>query len=182
MVGPEFFKKTHNLTPWREDHYILLSKINNENFYYINDRPRHIDKISYNDLETCYSGRIIEIELLKNINFLEKNKYIEKLYRNINLNNEEYIITSTNLLQLRDIIGILRIVRKRLFSILSQTFDVDFMLPYLEFLNHSFAMLEYMRIKSENNTQKIKTISKEVSIWDFEINRKIVFLLKKEVH
>ena len=166
-IEPEFIKNKYNTTLWRDDHFLLIKKQNNDNYYYLNDNPRDSGIINVNELHKIYSGTYFLFSLTKPKTYSIKETiyYIEYLLESIK--NDENLLTSkfiiNDIIAFRDIIGILRITRKRIYNFCEEYIDVSFINEYITLLNKTYASIEYMRLRNLFTTEKANEII--LSIW-----------------
>ena len=178
MVSPEFVADKLKSKLWRKDHYILLSPADNGDVYYINDSPRHIGLMTIEELFKYYSGRAIGIEIAKSSAYIDIESYVRKLSNRIHLDDETYEIRCKDLLSLRDIVGILRISRKRIHALLSLQYNVDFMESYLRFIDKSYSILEYMRLRNQYDIHKIFELKEQIKTNDDQTISDIITYVK----
>ena len=164
MVSTEFMENRYGKRAWRDDHYILLRPSPQGGFYYLNDVPRDSGRMTDEDVDRLGVTDAFSIRIVGDITPLS-----EALFgifrRRLNEGNERFpdgkVITAD---VLRDIIGVLRIIRRRAerflacYGICLKDAGV-----YFEYLDRSYALLEYMRLrkrelKYEDGQEMLRTI------------------------
>ena len=173
MVTPMFIRNKYRTTLMRDDHYILISSIDDNMYGYANDTPRDVGQILVGEFEKYYVGKNIVFELCEPKAALNCEKYILKMINKLKTNDPEYKIMCSDILVLRDVIGILRILRKRMYSLISLKYKVEFMIPYLNYLDKCYANIEYMRIKHKIDETKIVEMKGNIVSWDAKIVNEI---------
>ena len=76
-----------------------------------------------------------------------------------------------NIIQLRDSIGVLRIIARRMKAFWSRMFFVESIDNYIDFLDKHYLRLEYMRLRGKYDNEELKNKIKEISEMD-QNNRK----------
>lgn len=146
----EFLKKTYGSSVWSDEHYVLITQKDVDTYYYLNDSPydeRIISKEEMNELSTSSAiGISLKRELIAEEDALRRFCY--------KLNNEDttrrYQLNSlkeNSLLQLRDALGVIRVMRKRNYYFISEYVDASFMDEYLKELDSKYIKLEYKRLR-----------------------------------
>ena len=165
LVNDNFMKNKFNRHSWREDHYILLFQFERENYCYVNDVPKYIGDISKSEFEQYYGGKIIAFELMQNEKSLDYRLFNNVALEKMCTEKKEHILTCDNILMLRDIIGILKVLRRRL----SIYFDIQYdtqVQAYFKLLEESYAILQYMIIRNRYDNDKVNNIKSKISIMD----------------
>lgn len=174
-VEPQYMKNKYNVTLWRDDHYILLTKNDDNNFYYFNDNPIDSGILTIEEINDISINKIFSFSILDND--VEKNKeiFLEEAYGKLILNNDNIYIKNTfnDIILIRDIIGILRISRKRLFQFYNEYFEVNYMKQYIFYLDKLYSNIEYMRLRSTFNISKVNDMLNELMNKDYELMNKI---------
>ena len=164
-VKPEYIKEKYNTTLWRDDHYILVSKIEDNKFSYLNDTPRDIGIFSLEELCETFAGKVIAFDIKRDINYRIKENFAELLIEDLKNNTNEIIFANKNIdryncIAARNIIGVCRILRKRLCEFCSVyiNINVEFMIPYIKWLDKCYVQVEYMRLRNKYNPEEIKNM------------------------
>ena len=172
LTKPEFTVDKFGVKLMREDHYLLLTNMG-EQYYYLNDYPCHIGQISLNEIRNIYNGRIIAIEVLKNLP-IEIDKYRQEMISKMHVECLEYHMVSKNVMTIRDVIGVLRIIRRRMLRLLGISSNDQDCNEYLNLLDHSYAIIEYLRLKHQLDEKKIETMCDEIIRKDNQLIRKFL--------
>ena len=172
MVTPQFMLDKFQINAWRTDHYILTYVNEEHDYCFVNDHPPFCDIISSKEMSYYFAGKTIAIKVKEHIN-TDLSYYLNTFKSNL-IRHDYYEIHCDDLLMLRDIIGVLRIIRRRIFSFVEIKELNEMFNQYLKQLDRFYASIEYMRIKDKIDTEKIKMIKKEVSQQDFLIVKKII--------
>lgn len=168
-INPDYLKKRYGLVMWRDDHYILLCEQKNNKWICLNDNPRDIIEINSDELSNVYAGQSICFSMLTNFNDSLKVKLLTA-FRDIIANQiQTYEFDVNNLETARDILGILRVTRKRLYEYCSSYIEVDFFKDYLADLDKSYTLLEYMRLRKKIDFERINQMLSQIQIHDWEI-------------
>lgn len=180
MVRPDFVDAKYHKRLWRDDHYILLSSRNTNHLEYINDYPFDIGTLTFDELNSYFGGFALEVEIRNQSFPRTQRSYIYDLLIKVHADRNDNLTTLLNTEMFRDIIGILRILRKRMYALLSLEYDVQFMLPYLKNFDRNYALLEYMRLKNQVEKKKINELRQNVINDDNELLLQIMNL-KNEI-
>ena len=174
-VNREFFNSS-KLLPWRADHYIALEK-KKDGYAYWNNYPLSKGHMSENRTDEIYDGACLV--------FQKKGGFNEQKYRELcalqyarmgNQSADEVRITEEKLVDLRDALLVLKVLRKRVtawlaFEADNKRFDGD-----LSFQIHTEKLIQlYERILVEIQLQIVR---KKSDIG--KINEKIIQLCDQE--
>jgi len=168
-VTQNFVAQHYGREFWRNDHFILLCNKNKENWICLNDNPRDIIVIKDNDMSQIYAEQSVCFNILSNVNADIKNNLLIEFRKKITLPPKTYRFNISDLIVARDILGILRITRKRIYEYCSLYFETDFMKDYLSELDSLYVTLEYMRLRRNTDFPKINRTFEHIQIRDFEI-------------
>lgn len=177
MVQPDFIWDNYKTKLLRDDHYVLLHPCDNHNYYYINDTPRDIKKVSSDNINSYYAGRAILFDIKTDISKDKQKDYLRRLICKINETILKAADLPSDILLTRDIIGILRILRKRLVYMVSEYINTEYWQTYLNELDGLYAKIEYMRLRNKYNIETINSIWSKVVVDDIENIKKTVALL-----
>ncbi len=166
MVKPEYVKKKYHVDLWRDDHFILLSEMDESRFHYLNDTPRDAGVISSEELKRICSGGMVAIDIGRDVTEELKREFLYQMIQSIRIDDvtAEYDIGDFGIA--RDILGVCRILRKRLYEFCSQYLDSGFLLPYLNLLDKQYMSIEYMRLRKKTDRKKLNDIMLEVAMED----------------
>lgn len=166
MVEPEYVKKKYHVDLWRDDHFILLSEIDKSRFHYLNDTPRDAGVISSEELKRICSGGMVAIDIGRDVTEELKREFLYQMIPSIRIDDvtAEYDIGDFGIA--RDILGVCRILRKRLYEFSSQYLDSGFLIPYLNLLDKQYMSVEYMRLRKKTDRKKLNDIMLEVAVED----------------
>lgn len=163
-VKPTYIKDTYDVELWRNDHYILIQRDGNQ-CRYINDNPRDSGSISIEELYGIFDGKTILLKLKGDIRADCKEQLRRKFIYNLNslkyrINLQKLIITDMKLL--RDVIGVYRILTRRLYDFSSLYMSAEFLLPQIKYLDKQYILVEYMRMKNKIDSIVIDNIIEKV--------------------
>lgn len=178
QVSEEFVKDTFNKTFWRSDHYMLFRDKGGGYFEYLNDIPPSIATISEFELSKIYTGKIIKIDI-HNSCMIDCRKLIQQCLDRINGKCLDCVdsFDHATLRQLRDAIGITKVLVKRMERLL-QLFDSTFSLnDYYIYLQDYYIRIEYMRMKKKCDSE-IPDMIKAIRDKDRFFNKQIRNLLQ----
>lgn len=174
-VNREFFNRS-KLLPWRKDHYIAIEKVK-DGYAYWNNYPLSEGRMSENRADEIYDGAYLI--------FQEKGEFSEHKYRELSALQHARIanqsvdaarITEEQLINLRDALLVLKVLRKRVtawlaFEADNKRFDGD-----LSFQIHTEKLIQlYERILVEIQLQIVR---KKSDIG--KINEKLMQLCEQE--
>lgn len=178
MVSPDFVRDKYHRNLWRDDHYILLSSRGEGRLEYINDSPFDMGTLTFNELNSYLGGCALAVEI-RNHNFPRRQSaYICDLLEKVHADPPEDVSEFADVEILRDIVGVLRILRKRMYALLSFEHDVQFMLPFLKNFDRYYALLEYMRLRKQSDAKKITELCQNVMDDDNDLILQIMNLTK----
>jgi hypothetical protein len=172
-VTPDFVTQQYGQEFWRNDHFILLCKRNTDNWICLNDNPRDIFTIDDSDMPKIYADQSVCFNIFKTPNDTIKKNMFDVFREKIALPPKKYVFDFHNLIVARDMLGILRITRKRICKYCSLYLQMDFMTEYLHELDKAYVTLEYMRLRRNADFQKINQIFDNIQITDFEITAQL---------
>ena len=170
-VVPEYIKARYGRDFWRDDHYILLCGQNEKGWIFVNDNPRDVIELSGEELSQVYGGRTLCFNILEDVNERIKEDLLERFKKSIAVStasNKTCDLSIGSLETARDILGILRVTRKRIREYCSIYIDADFMKEYLSRLDKSYAALEYMRLRGNVDFDVINQMFETLGTNDFE--------------
>ena len=173
----EFLKKTYGSSVWSDEHYVLITQKDADTYYYLNDSPydeRIISKEEMHELSTSSAiGITLKRELIDEKDVLRQ--FCDKL--NSDDSARRYQLKSVNensLLQLRDALGIIRVMRRRNYYFISEYVDAGFMNEYLKGLVSKYIKLEYRRLrKTAIDMDFLNEFTSELIKDDIDITNKI---------
>ena len=174
-VNQEFFNRS-KLLPWRADHYIAIEKVK-DGYVYWNNYPLSEGSISENRTNEIYDGACL---VFQGVGEFNEHKYRElcalQYARIANQSVDEARITEEKLVNLRDALLVLKVLRKRItawlaFEADNKRFDGD-----LSFQIHTEKLIQlYERILVEIQLQIVR---KKSDIG--KINEKLLQLCEQE--
>lgn len=176
-VTPDFVKERYKRDLWRNDHYILLCNQSQSTWTCLNDNPRDVFKINNKELYNAYGEQAVGVNMLANLEDKLKNKLLNEFKYIIAKQHRIYEFSFNNIENARDVLGVLRITRKRIYEYCSIYFNADFIMGYLIEIDKSYAALEYMRLRKKIDFEKIRQMLKQIQIKDLEM----MDLLKKKM-
>lgn len=178
MVTPQFIKNKFDRILLREDHYILLSAHTPERITLINDTPKNIFDITVEQLNEIYAGQALKIKLIKhsfdNIDYKSK---LKKLLLSLMTNDNIPYIEHCDLRKMRDIVGVLKLSRNRLYHLCNKYFDMEFMDSYLKKLEKIYLTIEYRRLRNQNSVDFVNNTFNDI----LEMDNKFIIILKEKL-
>ncbi len=178
MVNPTFIRDNYRTQLLRDDHYVLLSPSDFQNYFCINDVPRDIRKLSLVDLYSYYGGHAIEFRIKGDFDYGRKEEYLVKLKTSMEKNLYEAVELPRDILIARDIVGILRILRKRLAYMISEFQFVECWKTYIDKLDEFYSRIEYMRLRNIQNVKLINDMWIQLVENDAQNIEKTIWFLK----
>ncbi len=152
-VSSDYITQKYGSKLWRDDHFILLKGSGENEYFYLNDIPRDCGTIKKDIVKSIYTGTYFRYSIISPEK--DGHEYIftdiaEKIKNENRLTDDLPDILNAEIL--RDIIGILKISRKRIYEYCSNKLDVSFMNEYLRYLEKTYNSVEYMRVRNEKRT------------------------------
>lgn len=149
-VNVEFLNKTYGSSIWNDEHYVLITQKDADTYYYLNDNPYDERIISKEEMYELSTSSAIGISLKREL--LAENDELRQFYDKLNGNDDAYkyqfnSVKDNSLLQLRDALGVIRVMRKRNYYFISEYVDAGFMNEYLKGLDSKYIKLEYRRLR-----------------------------------
>jgi len=172
IVDPAYIKAKYNIEAWRSDHYILISPPNSNDFYYLNDSPRDTGIISLNEIKKIHAGGYISFTLKNEISESLKIEFLNIFLSLISTNPQYFHFDLKDIIQARDILGIIRVLRRRFCEYCGIYISMDFYNDFLISLDKFYSSLEYMRIRKSIDLSKINQTFKEMQEKDIELTKK----------
>lgn len=175
-VKEEFIKKQYSTQLLRNDHYILVSYKNENEFFYLNDTPRDEGSINYNSLEKIISKKIYAFSIIHDTKF--DIKVLKKIFLKSVIEDDKkieiWVDNNTDIELIRDILGILKILRKQVTMFCGNFINTYKISGYLDELEKYYALMEYMRLRKIVSYRKIKEICGEIIINDKKMREYII--------
>ena len=181
MVNPNFARDKYKRELWRNDHFILLSPGENRCFNYLNDNPYDTGIITSEEFYRYYQGEAVAVEIINRHFRYENRVYARKLLESVHTDTARCDWDGIARDTVRDTVGILRIIRRRMFSLLSSEYDVSFMTPFLKSFDRVYAALEYMRLKKQADDSRIRQLRESVMEDDRRMLYQIICITEKEL-
>lgn len=162
MLTPEAVREKYRTEMLREDHYILLGSAEGERYTCFNDTPRDIGTMTGEELERCFGGRVICIRPTgRPFDGLRK-EAVARMTDALSKKDTACRMDYADLLTLRDILGVLRILRRRTVEFSSMYTDARVFSPYLEELDKRYAGLEYRRLRKKTDESYNRALFEEL--------------------
>ena len=165
QISEKYMKDRYDRVLWREDHYILFKHSYGKIYEYLNNIPPDCGQMSECQIEEIYAGSIILFNMgIYNRTYKEiVNECHSHIVKQMGImkdaTKDEY--ADISLVQLRDSIGITKVLVKRMEAFM-QLFDVTCNLTeYYEYLNKWYLKIEYLRLKNKREVE-VKEIIKEI--------------------
>lgn len=175
--------KIHNngqLIPWRDNHYILAYKIEDEKVYLLDDYPKRQFQMSIGKLNDAYKGEFVFFNIINKFNENDYKNNVLKVLREIKeidlmpINKEMY--SFDELIRLRDALGILRITRRRIdtwIRWLNEKYDLNinneyitYLLKLINILDKLYSIVEFYRLKCKVNNESIEKLLEEAFLYE----------------
>ena len=176
QIKSDYVNKKYNKQFWRNDHYILLAPSNETNFVYLNDNPRDHGNISLNELKYAYDGTVIGINILSDINEELKTTFL-KDFKNSVITSDICRIDDLDICDIysaRDILGVHRIVQKRICEFCSLYENMCLCAEHIIELDKYYSAIEYMRMRNRVDYDKIRKNFRDVLKKDDEIRQQLI--------
>ncbi|MBQ8400826.1 MAG: hypothetical protein IJX14_02750 [Clostridia bacterium] len=177
MLTPEAMREKYHTDMWRDDHYILLGNAEGEKITYFNDTPRDIGTITRDELKRIFGGRVIRMRLTGEPFDRRRDDYLKELYHSLQDKSVDVQLDYSDMAVLRDILGILRILRKRVMKFASLYTDVGAFHAYLDYLDKQYTVCEYRRLRKRVDPQYSKAFFDEL----IEEDEKWIYLMKEKL-
>ena len=161
MIKPEYIKSKYKTELWRDDHYMLISPKDSGNYHYLNDNPRDNGIISLEELKGIYAGKSINITIKNKISEELKNTFLNVFISSIlsvSSAPQPFNFDLNDVVKARDILGVIRVLRKRIYEYCGMYISMDFYKDYLAELDRFYSLIEYMRIRNSADFDKINQI------------------------
>lgn len=173
-VNQQFINSQLKFTPWREDHYIYLKEYQNGRWIYVSEFPQKIGTLTSDELLSYYDGTYIKIDLLCDHFRQSKISLLNTFISDINKQQKTYHFSQDiDALKVRDLLGILRVSRRRISEFLSMFTECDFADEYLHNLDQQYAMVEYMRLRNIEDYSKLSCLLMKIQKKDIEFTIKL---------
>lgn len=161
QVRPQFTKDYFHNNVWRNDHYVLIQKNGDGKLTLINDSPLFELQVDYDFIARIYAGRYFLFSPCAKVQFDEndclfellQSMSVEKVNEGISFSES---ISLKDILKIRDFVGVLRILRKRIELILSCYIDTKCLRNSVAEMDRLYSTMEYYRLRKkwENNIVK----------------------------
>ena len=170
-INPKYIRDKYKTAPWRDNHYLLVDKMSEDEYRYINDVPPAMDMITTKQLNDVFNGEIFGFEFTNVITNHMKAEWTAALIKELANNttteiNADYLIKE-NALKIRDFIGILKVLRKRILAFASPTIQKNGQ-AYIQHLDHSYMILEYMKAKGVFDPLKVFKMMEDIQSEDHD--------------
>lgn len=161
QVNREYMRSKYGKELWRDDHYIFFKYSGNDEFNYINNIPVDSGNMTISKILDIYDGCIITFEMDPFAKIYKKEilgECIKNIIIQIEKKDENNIhntieMKEISLEDLRDIIGVSKIIVKRMEAFV-KAYDTMFCLSeYYNYLSRWYIKLEYARLKKDISIQ-----------------------------
>ena len=175
QIKPEYICKRYNTKMWRDDHYILLFPRKNNVYFFLNDSPRDFGEIEYNELEKIYDGHAVAFNIPTEINTETQRIFLKRFMNQIPLSDGivEPHKVKIELEKLRDMIGILKVLRRRLIAYCKLVFQFETSADYLNILERYYTLTEYFRLKHSYDDESLYAIINDMYLQDTALLKEI---------
>ena len=155
-VSRQFIQQQYNRDMWRDDHFVLLCNKTGDVYKILNDNPQDIFVLTGNQLENAYNGTVLNIQIIQyEVPYDFKLKYKEEFVDSLGNSADRYLFKAPDLETARDLVGVLRVTRKRIREYCSLYCDTNFMSDYISQIEKVYFMIEYMRIRGRVDHEKV---------------------------
>lgn len=168
-VSQRFVNEQYGRDLWRDDHFILLCEEKEDEWICLNDNPRDCLSIQKSNMPNIYGGQSVCFQILSDLDESVKDKLLHDFQEKIGQEQKLYEYKLTDLLVVRDILGILRVTSKRIRDYCSIYFDTLFMNDYLLEIDNLYVLIEYMRLRKREDFDKVHKSLEEIQRRDIEI-------------
>lgn len=155
-VNNDFMFENFGIRTWRDDHYIRILELAENEVLFRNDYPAKMEWMPRRNIQNLDELKIVKINLLCEA---ISNESIEKLKnirdKNVKNFNKEINVADykkNSAVSLRDLVGILKILRKRANILQDKEIVGNY---YFEELENIQFKLEYMRLKKKENKEDL---------------------------
>ncbi len=155
-VNNDFMFENFGIRTWRDDHYIRILELAENEVLFRNDYPAKMEWMPRRNIQNLDELKIVKINLLCEA---ISNESIEKLKnirdKNVKNFNKEINVADykkISAVSLRDLVGILKILRKRANILQDKEIVGNY---YFEELENIQFKLEYMRLKKKENKEDL---------------------------
>ncbi len=155
-VAPEFVSERFHSSMWRDDHFIMLANTDTpETYQYWNDIPAAEGTITLQELCDAYHNKCIAVSLHPEV-CVSKDEIIAKYIEATDLEDiSPRMIADLSPLQLRDAIGVMKVLRNRLLAFYCEYCECDLLDPlssafkkHISNLERLYVLVEYARAKA----------------------------------
>lgn len=175
QIKPRFILDRYNIKMWRNDHYILLYPPKNNAYLFLNDSPRDFAVIEHEELMKIYDGHAVAFNIPIEINADIQQLFLNQFMNQIPLSDGiiEPYKREINLEKLRDMIGILKVLRRRLVAYCKLVFQFEISADYLNILDRYYTITEYYRLKQSYNNENLYKIINDIYLYDINLLKNI---------
>ena len=182
IVDSEYVKAKYNTKSWRNDHYILIFSKDAQTFYYLNDNPRDTGIIHLSELKKIYTGGYISFSLKNKISDELKKEFLNIFLSSIVAVQNYFKFDLKDIFQARDVLGIIRVLRKRIYEYCSIYISMDFYKDFIASLDRFYSVIEYMRIRNSIDLNKINQFFENTQKEDIDFMRKTKDKMEEYTH
>ena len=175
-VDPTKLPNHGQILPWRDDHFVLAYRVENDVVYFLDDYPRRQFKMSIEELKNVYKGEVVLFQVIDKFNYNSYIKIIYEVLKNISKTSYKSYVkapeTLEELIFYRDAIGIIRISRRRVVSWLmwvNENFDISInnecftcLEKLIGLLDQLYSTLEAYRLRGRINHQNTNNLFDEI--------------------
>ena len=176
-VKPDFMMQRFNIKTWRDDHFFMVKSVIDGGVVYINDNPRIEETISNRELELLYANSAFVFHLIEPFKAFPAVKLIEEFFSDIAKTNDLFnswdALNCCRLSQIRDAIGILKILRNRNDKFLSNYMMLPLFKNLLSKASELYNIIEYMRLRKRDDREELIEKIKCLFQIDMEITDKL---------
>ena len=178
-VKPTFMFRRYGVTLWRNDHYILVRPIADGLYPFCNDTPQDKGYLSPSELQQAFDGAIFRFRFLYVPSLELQDICRRSLYQAICKDPLETLPFSgeESLEKLRDFVGVLRVLRKRLTAIASEQDGFSSGVNYIALLNRLYLRLAYWAKLGKQDVNTVRELLSQLQLED----QTFIKNLKKEM-
>lgn len=179
MVKPEYIRFKYSVNLLRNDHFVLLADKTSAGYVFVNDTPRDFGLITTDELPMINDNIAISFSIIKDVDDYLKDEFYTKMIEQLSIDNFDTISNFTtcgDIYIIRDIVGIYKIIQRRLYNFISLYGDVEFMQENIEAIEKLYSAIEYMRLRNRIDYAGINEKLSNIYLQDKENIKRIIQL------
>ena len=170
-VKKTYMTEKYKTALWRGDHFFMVFSEGNGEYTYLNDSPCDKASITKEELFQLYDGEYIHFSLLEKDISNQRETCEQIFYDTLKKSSREIKIKAPDIMKIRDVLGVLRVVRRRMEVFLSyrkllcnsiKHMDTDLIKEDIAHLDRAYIAMEYMQKRNRLDITKIQTLMEEI--------------------